>query len=258
VLKATDMALKIKSTDSNLIEMTVSGQIEKQDIENAIPTFEDAFEGAQSIRIFADLSEVEGVSFEAFLRDAAFGFRHFLDLYRFERAVVITDNPWVRTITLWEAMILRASIKVFASSEKDKAREWIEEDLPAVEPGLTELPTSLPGLAAYSLEGTITGYDMMQLRKKVDELCDSHGKARLLIKMPQFPKVGKGVISEKLRMFDFLAKVERYAVVSGVWAKAQITAFNPLFKMDIRHFSLDQEEAAWEWVQEAVEAEASV
>ena len=107
---------------------------------------------------------------------------------------------------------------------------------------------------AYSLEGTLTGYDKMQIRKQVDALFEAHGKARLLVKMPHFPKIGKGVIAEKLHMLDFLQKVERYAVVAGGWAKPQITTFNPLFKMDIQHFALDQEEADFNWVREGLEA----
>jgi hypothetical protein len=49
---------------------------------------------------------------------------------------------------------------------------------------------------------------------------------------------------------SFLEKLERYAVVGGpAWLRATLNTLAPLFKAEIRHFELEDEDAAWQWVE---------
>jgi hypothetical protein len=46
-----------------------------------------------------------------------------------------------------------------------------------------------------------------------------------------------------------LHRLERYALVGGPpWLAHWIKAIDPLFRIDIRHFELDDEALAWAWL----------
>ena len=45
--------------------------------------------------------------------------------------------------------------------------------------------------------------------------------------------------------------LKRYAVVGGPsWFNTAIGFFNPLFRVEVRHFELDDEAEAWNWIYE--------
>jgi hypothetical protein len=49
---------------------------------------------------------------------------------------------------------------------------------------------------------------------------------------------------------DLLNRIERYALVGGPsWLGAWVAALDPLFKVAIRHFSAEEENLAWAWLE---------
>ena len=46
-----------------------------------------------------------------------------------------------------------------------------------------------------------------------------------------------------------MERVERYAMVGGpLWLTAWVSAVAPLLKLEVRHFTTDREDEAWQWL----------
>jgi len=103
------------------------------------------------------------------------------------------------------------------------------------------------------LEETFTEEDMEAIESDLDEIIAEHGEVRLLARFDEgVPRPELEAIVEDLAYgFDHIDDVERYAVVSeGTLTEWVAKAEDAVFDADIRQFDPDEEERAWEWVEE--------
>ncbi len=113
------------------------------------------------------------------------------------------------------------------------------------------ISTSKDDVLAFSLRGPITAADFQQAATILDNAYKNHQKIGLLVRIvgPMSARLevfGKKLLQVKL---DALRHVERYAIVGGPdWLEGATKLMNPLFRMEVRHFDLDEEEDAWQWL----------
>ena len=242
------MSVEIRTADDGVIELTVAGRVEKDDIQRCIPVIDNALKSKDSLSVYVEVKDLEGMSLEAVLADVAYGLRHVQDLYRFERVALVTDSDGLEKIAKVENFILwQVDIQTFKIAQRAEAREWVAGAAP-VTPGISFLKSGVVNTISGTIDDRVSGYDLRELANRVDEMFETQGKVNLLIRITKFPKIGKGVLSEKLRMFSLLGKIRRYAVVAPGWMAPQIALINPLLTLDIRHFPTDEYEEALNWL----------
>jgi len=240
----------METATDGIVHLTFEGDVRAKDIENATTLIEKALHEHERVSGVIEVKDLKGISLAAMLKDLSFAFRHIRDFYRFERFAVITDLNWLTQMAKWENQIFwQVDIKTFSPAEKEEALAWVNQVIPEEELGVVELPTDRANLLAFRLEGKVNGIELRRMRQHLHQAANDQGGVDLLVIMPTFPQIGQGVISEKTRMLSLLQVVRKYAVVAGDWAHPMITALNPLFKMEIKHFGLDQETEARAWLE---------
>ncbi len=113
------------------------------------------------------------------------------------------------------------------------------------------IPTSTDRVLAFKFKGPITAADFRQAASMLDAAYKKHDKIGLLVRIV-------GPMTTRLEVFreqfvhvklEALRHVERYAIVGGPdWLQGAAKMLNPLFRMDVRHFTMDDENDAWEWL----------
>lgn len=120
--------------------------------------------------------------------------------------------------------------------------------------GLTKLDVDDPdaGIAAYRLEGKASTEQAQEVFDRVEAAAAAGKKLRLYYELEGFPSAEAGVFFEKLKHVGaILRTIERAAYVGDQgWLKVIAQVFDPITKMEMRHFSMDQKEAALAWLRE--------
>ena len=246
------MSIETFTIKPGVVGFTLSGTMDKQFVEQATALFERELAAHERLAIFAEVGQLsETIKWEGLWADLMVGAKHLKDLYRIEKLALVTDDKMIRAAAHLEKLLLwQTDYRIFSVAEREKALAWISEQIASPARGLTRLPSTNPGVLAYTIEGKVTGFDLREMGEAVDAVSIAHGKVGLLVKMPGFPQIGEGVVTEKLRLLHILPKVKRYAVVGPGWLQGPIAAINPLLAMEMRFFSLEEEEQALAWVSE--------
>jgi hypothetical protein len=106
-----------------MIEVHVTGQLEKEDYERFTPQVDLMIEQQGRIRIFLELRDFDGWEAGALWEDIKFGAKHFNDI---ERLAVVGDKKWETGMTLFCKPFTTAEIRFFEPNQKGDARTWIE------------------------------------------------------------------------------------------------------------------------------------
>ncbi len=243
------MAVETLKSEQGPYHITMSGKVDKDQLEQVTSFLEQALKTDEHLSLLMEIKDFQGMTVQAMIGDLLYGLRHFGDLYRFDKIAVVVEQNWLKNVVKWEAMVLRKKdMRVFDTSERVEALTWVRDAKEAVVGGLTYSDSPAPDLLVVGMSGKVTGFDMRELKSRINAICDEHGKANLLVKWTKFPKLGEGLIVEEFRMFDLLGKIERYAVVGEQkWLKAYAAMANPLLRLELRHF--EDEAEAFQWVQ---------
>lgn len=113
------------------------------------------------------------------------------------------------------------------------------------------LDRSHANILGYEVEGKITEEEYEQLTTEVRAAIGTHGSVRLLVRARGFPTAEIKAVDEQLSFArDHLSDIERYAVVTDHTGLELVTkASEKLVNVDIRQFDLEDEEAAWAWLE---------
>ena len=109
------------------------------------------------------------------------------------------------------------------------------------------------GILAYSVEqGEIPEEDLAPIWARFDAAAERGNKIRIYAEMHAMPGVSGGMIIEKLKhLKNIMTTIERMALVGDAgWMEIYAKLVDPITRADIRHFTLDQSEAAKNWIWE--------
>lgn len=112
------------SEDSDIIFVTVSGQIEHQDYElRLLPAIAAKLQQYASIRMCYEFSaEFTGISMAALWDDALLGLFHLSD---FSRVVMLVELETCRATVQVLASMLPCPVKIFAVHDRVDALDWL-------------------------------------------------------------------------------------------------------------------------------------
>src|SRR4051794_6057587 len=243
-----------------VVAMKVSGRVDESDIERGIQAIEAALAREQSISLLVEIA-ITGMTAGAFTRDLGYGLGKLRDLHRFSRMAVVTGQDWLRTLAQVQDRILpHVEVRAFTPAERDEALAWVSQPAKEPEPQKEQpgpavrfIPTTKPDVIAFETNGKISSADMHLLVSTFDESMQAHERLRVLVRILDFDGVSlealrhEGLWSVKMRG---LKQVERYALVGGPnWMETVAKWSAPLTRVETRHFSPDEEERAWNWLE---------
>ena len=122
------------------------------------------------------------------------------------------------------------------------------EDLPVIR----RIRTDRDHVFAFAVVGRLTENALINLWGLLEAAYETHDEIDLLIRLTSYEGIDwTSAFSE--RMFELrsrsLRKVRRWIVVGGpLWIQASIALMKPFLSIDMRAFSTDEEEKAWEWL----------
>jgi len=257
--------LEIVSSSGPVAAFQASETLSGEDYERLIAELERQLQQHERIAIFADVRALNGLSLEALARDVRYSASKLGELDRFARVAVVSDQIWLRAWSrLAWSLVPRAVVKTFPGRERDAALTWASELQP--EPahrGLSWIETNRSDTYAFAWHGTITDPDMDAVVKRLQPALESQERLRLLVRVEQLGGVRPHALLQtaivRLKALG-LKKVERYAIVGGpAWLGGYAQVVQTLTGIEVRHYALDQEKAAWSWLEaEPVESTVAV
>jgi hypothetical protein len=111
-------------------------------------------------------------------------------------------------------------------------------------------PQSNDRVVAAKIEGELTTEDMKALIDRFQPIVDRGEKALLYVDMEAYKGFELGVVLEKLKNMGMLWKAfDRYAIIGDSrWMEIWVKVVDPLTSQQIKHFTPDKRDEAWEWL----------
>lgn len=109
----------------NIIGCIIKGKIESDDMVKLTSVTEDRLKNNKKLRVYVEIEDLGGISFDAFFKDLKLALKHYRD---FERKAVVTNHKWIRKITpVLNRMFPGIEARCFPFDEKEKALDWIKQ-----------------------------------------------------------------------------------------------------------------------------------
>ena len=118
---------------------------------------------------------------------------------------------------------------------------------------LLEIDDPEAGVLAYAIEeGRIKAEDLTPLWSRFDDAKAKGTKVRVLAEYHGTPSVSGGMVMDKLkRLRTILTTIERMAVVGDqAWLPLYQMLVDPITKVEIRHFKMEERSEAAAWILE--------
>lgn len=241
------MLSPLKAPAPHVVAARIEGEIGTDDINQALSLLESGLEKNRRINLFFDVREMKGITPVAFFMDLAYSLKNLGRLYRFQQLALVTDNPNFEKVVAWEDKLFKnLEIKTFPSSGYDEAVAWVERRPELPPPGfqVEQHETHL----VVRLGDELSGHDVTQVADLIHDHYEKHGPVRMLITLDKVPKLGPGYLYEKLRQFNLVGLLDRYAVSGPAALKAAVGAANPVMRAHLKYFEPGQEENAIIWL----------
>ena len=111
--------------DPRVVGFHIDGHVKKPELARLLGVLKEKLGRHETLRLYIEWEEFEGMSAEAFLKDLGFGLKHW---DRFERKAIVTDRRWMHTAArAADRFFPHIEVKAFAEDEEAAARAWISE-----------------------------------------------------------------------------------------------------------------------------------
>ena len=121
-----------------------------------------------------------------------------------------------------------------------------------VHPALTQLKTERDDVYAFEIDGQVSKEEVGEVYQVLEKAYAEHDKIDLLIRIGRYDGFDINTLFSDVVYAGKLHAIKhmrRYALVGGPsWMGNLVAFFDPLFRMEARHFSLDEETEAWNWI----------
>ena len=114
------------SIEDKLMEVAVTGKLDKADYELFVPAAERLIEEHGKIRVLIVMHEFHGWTAGALWEDIKFDLKHFNHI---ERLAIVGESKWEKGMAIFCRPFTTAKIKYFDIGKLDEARQWIREGL---------------------------------------------------------------------------------------------------------------------------------
>lgn len=239
----------------DLFAVRCGGRIERAELDACLERLKAALDGSDKTHIYAEVIGFGGLSADALAAGVQWlpGWLRRLD--RIGRVAIVADQNWVRWAAKVESALLpKVRYETFETREKDRALDWVKGLNPIPHaPAIKIIETSRPDVLGFEIDGHAGKEELDAASAYFATTLEEKDKVRVLGRIRSlggFEMSGLVTGDYFAMRRSFLEKLERYAVVGGpAWLRATLNTLAPLFKAEIRHFELEEEESAWQWVE---------
>jgi hypothetical protein len=114
--------------DGKMLHVRVSGKLAKEDYARFVPEFDKYIQQHGKIRLLFEMVDFHGWEAAALWEDIKLDFKHWRDI---ERIAMMGDKAWQKGMSFFCKPFTTAKVRYFGQHEKERAREWITEGMPA-------------------------------------------------------------------------------------------------------------------------------
>jgi len=244
--------LEILQAPDQLAAFRLTGKVTGVDYDQMIAELEERLRRHARIAVFVDLTSFRGLTRNAFSKDLEYLKAKWSDLNRFVRLAIVSDKRWPGVLAHLAGICLPFEVMSFRGGERDRALTWAG-DPRAEEPALQLIRTSRADTYGYVWNGKITRTDFEHVLGTLQVEMESQISVRILGRIEHIGGVEPSVLLQSSLMRVKLLgvrKIERYALVGGPrWLPQSVAFARRITGIDIRHFPLDRESDAWDWLE---------
>lgn len=110
--------------EGNVLEISVTGKLDKEAYELFLPSVERQIEEYGKIRILFSMHDFHGWDAGAMWQDIKFDAKHFNDI---ERLAIVGETKWEHGMAIFCKPFTTAKIRYFDHSKIEDARAWLAE-----------------------------------------------------------------------------------------------------------------------------------
>lgn len=119
-------------------------------------------------------------------------------------------------------------------------------------PALSRIETRRDDVYAFEMDGLLSKVESDEIFQTLEKAYQEHEKINLLLRIGRFDGFDWSTLFSETTFMGKLHAIKhlrRYAVIGGPgWISTAINAFNPLFRVEVRHFEYEEEADAWNWI----------
>ena len=243
------MITSITGLPNNVLGFTAHGEITAEDYQSVlVPAVEAKLYKMDRIRMLYVLGEgFEGITSTAAWEDTKVGLKH---LTQFSRIAVVSDVGWINTSVKAFGFAMPCEVRVFHNKNLQEASTWISE--PAETGDLEFEFLDGPGVLILRPQGELDAADFERVAGRIDPHIEKAGTLEgVMIVAEHFP--GWDSLSAFFAHLKFVRdrqkKIQKLAIVSNdrlLTALPRIARH--LAAPEMRHFSMNQEHDALDWI----------
>lgn len=242
------MIERLKNLPHGIAGVKALGMVSKEDYEQSVvPLLDEARREGERLRVVCEVgSDFDGFTASGAWEDVKLGLQ---SMRMFSGCAVVTDVTWIREATRFAAFVMPCPVKVFATSERARAVEWLGS-LPESGSVSHRLVPDL-GVIVVDVSRPLRAEDFDALAVTADTWIDAHGDLNgLVIHTRDFPgwEDLHGLIRHVRFVRDHHRKVKRIALA----ADSKLASLAPrlaehFIKAEVKPFRYDELEAAIAW-----------
>ncbi|WP_011580831.1 MULTISPECIES: STAS/SEC14 domain-containing protein [Chelativorans] len=119
-------------------------------------------------------------------------------------------------------------------------------------PSVRRIDTDQPDAYAFEITGYIETADIENMYGLLEGAYQLHDQIDVIVIIHDYEGIDWGGAWKEqayLQKVKALKHIRRYAVVGGpTWVQAMMGIVKPFLSVEMKHFELEQAEAAWEWL----------
>ena len=243
------MITSITGLPDNVLGFTAHGEVTAEDYRSVlIPAVEAKLSKVDQVRMLYVLGEgFEGITSAAAWEDTKVGLKHLTQL---NRIAVVSSVDWINTSIKAFGFMMPCEVRVFENSDLQDAITWISEP---VDSGSLEFDfLEEPGVLILRPQGELDVADFARVSSRIDPHIEKTGTLEgVMIVARHFP--GWDTLSAFFSHLKFVRdrqkNVQKLAIVTNdrlLTVLPRIAKY--LAAPEMRHFSMDQETEALEWL----------
>lgn len=251
--------LTVKELKPRIFELTLSGVVEKTDIDTMKRALTPALQAEGKMGLVVRIEDMDDITGDALIADARFEFGMLPQWSKLQRVAVVTDKQAFEALLNWFDPILpMIAFRTFAPDDVAAAERWaadLSASASAEDGGIRVVEDGSNGLLVFEIDGKMSEQGVDAVFAAFDRAVETHGKINLLLRVKDYEGFDLGILADRDTMTSKLGaigKVGRYAIVGGpCWMRAMAQSMGPLLPLQIRAFDASEEDAARAWARVA-------
>ncbi|QEW20049.1 hypothetical protein LA6_002242 [Marinibacterium anthonyi] len=229
-------------TDTNILEIALSGAVSREDYETVlIPAIDRALEDYDAIRALVLIAPGTDYTVGALKDDAWMGLKHWRG---FERIAVVGKDGWIGKALKGVSIMMPCPVMLFEDGKRDEAMRWLQESLGAIHQ--TDLGD---GVLHVQLMGKLDPSVYAEETEDLNAFIRRNERFRLLLDLRDFDGwQGLAGVTEHLKLVrDHHGLIDKAAIVGQRgWEKLAARIGGAMMGADTKYFAGDLEAAkAW-------------